>query len=71
MAAASEDLDALQQQKTDLEAEFSAEMKALEGSADPLQQAIETIPKHPRKTDIDVRLVALVWHPHWKIPGGA
>jgi hypothetical protein len=67
---ASENLDVLKQQKADLAAEFSAEMKSLEGSADPLQQTLEKISQRPKKSDITVRLVALVWFPHWKGPDG-
>ncbi len=66
IAAASENLDVLQQQKTDLEAEFNAEMKALEGSTDPLQQTIDTVAQRPKKADIAIRLVALVWIPEWR-----
>ena len=71
IAAASENLDALTQQKADLEAEFNAEMQALEGSTDPLKQPVEKAAKRPRKSDIAVRLVALVWIPYWKSPDGA
>jgi hypothetical protein len=66
IAAASENLDALTQQKADLEAEFNAELKALEGTGDPLKQSIETIALRPKKGDVSVRLVALVWAPSWK-----
>jgi hypothetical protein len=70
IATASENLDVLKQQKADLESEFNAEIQALEGSADPLKQAIETIAQRPKKSDIAVRLVALVWLPYWKTPEG-
>jgi hypothetical protein len=70
IAAASDNLDALQQQKADLEAEFNAEIQNLESMTDPLLQKIETIAQRPKKTDISVRLVALVWLPHVKTPEG-
>jgi hypothetical protein len=70
IAAASENLDFLQQQKTDLEAEFNAEMQALEGSTDPSKQAIETVAERPKKADVAVRLVALLWCPYWKPQDG-
>jgi hypothetical protein len=66
IAAASENLDVLQQQKADLEAEFNAEMQALEGSTDPSKQVIDTVAERPKKADVAVRLVALVWCPQWK-----
>jgi hypothetical protein len=67
---ASENLDVLRQQQADLESEFNAEMQSLNGSADPLQQAIETNALRPKKADVSVRLVALVWTPHWKTSDG-
>ncbi len=70
IATATEDLSALQQQKADLESEFNAEMQALEGTTDPLKQAIETVAQRPKKTDIAVRLVALIWLPHWRTTEG-
>jgi hypothetical protein len=66
IAAATENLDVLQQQKQDLESEFNAEMQALEGSTDPSKQAIDTVAERPKKADIAVRLVALLWCPQWK-----
>ncbi len=68
IAAASENLDSLRQQLADLESEFNAEMQLLSGSADPLQQTIETVALRPKKTDVTVRLVTLVWAPYWKTP---
>jgi hypothetical protein len=70
IAAASENLSALQQQRADLEADFNAEMVPLRGSIDPMGQVVETIAQRPKKTDISVRLVALVWAPYWKTPEG-
>ncbi|MBN1568491.1 MAG: ATP-binding protein [Acidobacteria bacterium] len=67
---ASENLEVLRQKQDDLEADFNAEMKALEGSTDPLQQLIETVAQHPKKSDVSVRLVALVWTPYWKTADG-
>jgi len=68
IAAASENLDSLRQQLADLESDFNAEMQLLSGSADPMQQAIETVALRPRRTDVAVRLVTLVWAPYWKTP---
>jgi hypothetical protein len=68
--AASENLDVLQQQKADLEAELDAEIKALEATTDPLLQKIEVVAQRPKKTDIAVRLVSLVWLPHLKTQDG-
>jgi hypothetical protein len=63
IASASENLEALHSQRADLESEFNAEMEVLGGSADPMLQKIETIALRPKKTDINVRLVSLIWVP--------
>jgi hypothetical protein len=70
IAAASENVEALQQQRNDLEAEFNAETKSLESLTDPTLQKIEAVAQRPKKADIAVRLVALVWLPHLKTPDG-
>jgi hypothetical protein len=71
IAAATENLDVLLRQKADLESEFNAELAALEGSTDPLQQTVETVSLRPKKADVAVRFTALVWLPHWRTPEGA
>jgi hypothetical protein len=71
ITAASENLDALEQQKADLEAEFNAEMKSLEGIIDPQLQKVEVVAQRPKKTDIAVRFVGLVWLPRWQAPEDA
>jgi hypothetical protein len=63
IAGASENLEALHSQRADLESEFNAEIEVLGGSADPKLQKIETIALRPKKTDVNVRLVSLVWIP--------
>jgi hypothetical protein len=68
--SASENLDVLRQQRAELESEFNAEMKTLEATGDPALQKVEVKSEAPRKTDVNVRLVALVWLPHWKTPEG-
>ena len=70
IAAAAENLEILRQQQADLESEFNAEMQSLSGSADPLKQAIETTAQRPKKADVAVRLLTLVWVPYWKKPDG-
>ncbi len=70
IAAAEENLDALRLQKEALEGEFAAEVQTLEGSADPTRQAVEPAPLKPRKADVRVRLVALVWFPCRNGPDG-
>lgn len=63
---ATETVEALQQQLADLEAQFQSEITALEMKIDPLSENLETVAVRPKKTDISVRLMALVWVPHWQ-----
>ena len=63
---AKETVEALQQQLADLEAQFEEESNALASKIDPLTEGLETVVIKPKKTDISVQLVALVWTPHWK-----
>jgi len=62
--SAQETLAMLQQQVTDLNAEFDAEVAAL-GAAVAQTEALETLVVRPKKTGIAVRLLALGWAPRW------
>jgi translation initiation factor 2B subunit (eIF-2B alpha/beta/delta family) len=68
---ARETVEALQQQFNDLQAQFDAEANELASQIDPLTEELMTIEIKPKKADISVQLVALVWVPHWKDPEGA
>lgn len=63
---ATENVQVLQQQLSDLEAEFNAEAAAMQASKDPATENLETMSLRPKKTDINIKLVALVWIPHWQ-----
>jgi hypothetical protein len=58
---AKENLEALQLQRRKLEEEFRLELKEIGEKADPLAEKLETVSIAPKKTDISVKLVALVW----------
>ncbi len=60
---AQETVQALQAQLDELEAQFKAEVDAIEATTDPLAEVLQTIEVKPRKTDISVETVALVWAP--------
>lgn len=60
---AKETAEALQQQLNDLEAEFRAEVDALETTFDPQTESLDTITLRPKKADVTVDTVALVWRP--------
>ncbi len=70
VGAAEENVAALQQQLADLEAQFTSERDALAAATDPLHETLETISVRPTKSNIAVKLVALVWAPHWRDAGG-
>jgi hypothetical protein len=63
---AEETVEALQLQLAGLEAEFNSEMAAFESRRDPLTERLETVAVKPKKTNISVRLVALLWVPGWQ-----
>ena len=58
---AEENLKAAQQERTRLEAQFQSEVKNTETKVNTFTETLEKIEIPPSKTDITVRLVALVW----------
>jgi hypothetical protein len=68
---AKETVEALQEQLANLQAEFDAESEALVSKIDPATEKLETISIKPKKTDISVQIVSLVWMPYWKDAQGA
>ena len=63
VAAAEADAEALRQQGESLNAELEAEIQALEARFDPATIRIETAAVKPKKADIAVEDIALVWVP--------
>jgi len=70
VGTAQESVASLQQQIADLEAEFQAETERLAQGTNPLTEVLESLEIKPKKTDIAVRLVALVWVPMFKADDG-
>ena len=66
VARAGETVEALKQQLADMEAEFTAEVQALESAASPATEVLDRVSVKLKKTNIAVRLVALCWMPHWQ-----
>jgi hypothetical protein len=60
---AEQNVEATEGQLADLEAELEAEIDALDGGSDPLTVALEKASVKPKKTQITVGQVALVWVP--------
>lgn len=60
---AKETMQAYQDQLDQMNAQFKEESDALESKIDPANEALETVSINPKKTDINVQLVALTWVP--------
>jgi len=60
---AREKLEAYRLQLEDLEAEFQHAGEDVRARLDPMAEVFDTVVLKPRKTDIEVRLVALAWVP--------
>jgi DNA helicase HerA-like ATPase len=58
-----ENLEALQKERSDLDAEFQSEIATMEKKNDPLTEAFEKLTISAKKSNISVRLLALVWSP--------
>jgi hypothetical protein len=63
---AQENVQVLQKQLEELEAQATYDADLLRGSADPLTEQLETVEVKPRKTDISVRVLGLGWVPWWR-----
>lgn len=63
---AEETVAAVNEQQTELDAQFKAETEALEKSGDPQTEALETIVVKPTKANISIKLLSLAWAPHWR-----
>ena len=71
VARAGETVAALRRQIDDLDAQMKGEIATLEARLDPATEPLESIGVRPKKSDVDVRTVALTWVPHWQRPGSA
>ncbi len=60
---AEEALDTLEGRLADLEAELEAEIDAMEERYDPMREELGTVDLKPRRTDLELKLVALAWIP--------
>ena len=54
-------LKALQQERTNFEAQFQSEVEMLEAKTDPLTEKFENVSVAPTRNNISTRLVTLVW----------
>ncbi|HEX9974130.1 MAG TPA: ATP-binding protein, partial [bacterium] len=63
---AEENLQVLEQQLAELQAELEREIEAVKLSIDPMTESLEKVEVKPKKTDVSVSLVALTWAPYWQ-----
>jgi regulator of replication initiation timing len=63
VSRAEENIQALQQQLADLNAELETEVDNLEDRFDPEAGELEVLGLKPRKADVEVRFLSLVWAP--------
>jgi hypothetical protein len=66
---AKDTVEGIQQQINDLNAQFEAEKTQLGMTGNPLTDVFEIIEIKPKKTDVAVQLVTLVWEPFQKDSG--
>ena len=62
---------AVKQKQADLDAEFQAEVAALDTKLDPMNETLDKMLLRPRKSDVAVEFLGLIWVPFWRGPDGA
>lgn len=70
VARANEELETRQTQLAELVAEYDAALAAELKAANPATERLETIAIRPKKTNIKVESVRLVWLPRWQTADG-
>ena len=63
---AEETVDSIKKQIADLEADFNNDLAALEDKIDPQKEELEEIVIKPRKSDINIQFISLIWMPYWR-----
>ncbi|MDH7561583.1 MAG: ATP-binding protein [bacterium] len=67
---AQENLEQVRQQLAELEQQLAREIEEMQARTDPMNERLETVVLRPRKTDVNVSLIALAWVPHWQDQAG-
>ncbi|MEQ1945549.1 MAG: ATP-binding protein [Bryobacteraceae bacterium] len=70
IAQAGETVEVLQQALNDLNAQFQAEVEAAQAKLSPENEPLEGLEIAPKKSNVNVKLVGLVWVPYWKSGNG-
>ena len=68
---ADETVEAIKKLQTDLQAQFNEETAALTAKIDPQTESLDTIMIKPRKSDINIQLLAFTWAPYWQDSTGS
>ncbi len=63
---AEENVSAIKEQLDALDAQMNEELAGVDTQMNAAAEELETIPLKPKKSDIQVRTVALAWAPFWK-----
>jgi len=71
VGGANESLESVRARRAEIESELQGEIEKLTAASDPGQLAIETTSVRPRKSDVAVDSVSLVWVPYWVGDGGS
>jgi hypothetical protein len=71
VGGATESLESVRARRAEIEAELQAEIQDVTAANDPERLAIETTSVRPRKSDVTVEGVSLVWVPYWVGGGGS
>jgi hypothetical protein len=68
---AEETVEAVKQKLADLETRLQTDTEALNAKFDPKNEVLEKVLVRPRKSDITVDALGVVWMPYWKDANGA
>lgn len=67
MQEAEERIEALRRDVSALEEELKAETTSVTGRWDEAVEQVETVPVSPRRTDVQVDMIAVAWEPYWLV----
>jgi hypothetical protein len=68
---AGETVEALKKRQADLQAQFDEETADLAAKIDAQAEELDTILIKPRKSDINIQLLAFTWAPYWQDSTGS
>ncbi len=67
---AEETVESIQAQQAELDAQFQAEVNAMEIAFDPSTEPLETTAVRPKKSNITIEGIVLTWTPYWQTEDG-